>query len=149
VLETFRAQLAAGVPLTVTDRDVMRYLMTREEAILLTVQAGAVGRSGEVLVLDLGEPVRIVDIARRLVADSGGSSEIVFTGLRPGEKLRETLFGAGEIELRRSHPLIAHCEIPPLDVNALAGISEITDTAALRAALARLCALDPSRAPTT
>jgi FlaA1/EpsC-like NDP-sugar epimerase len=148
VLDTFRAQLDAGVPLTVTHPDVTRYLMTREEAIVLTVQAAALGRSGEVLVLDLGDPVRIVDIAKRLVADSGGSSDIVFTGLRPGEKMTETLFGAGEIPTRPFHPLIGHCDVPPLDPDEISNLTTVSDPDALRAALARLCAVDPSRAPT-
>ncbi len=146
VLDTFRAQIRAGVPLTVTHPDVTRYLMTREEAVLLTVQSGALGRSGEVLVLDLGEPVRIVDIARRLMNDSDGSSEIVFTGLRPGEKLFETLFGAGETPTRPFHPLICHCDVPPISPEELDSLGAITDDDALRATLARLCAVDSSRA---
>jgi FlaA1/EpsC-like NDP-sugar epimerase len=149
VLDTFRAQLKAGAPLTVTDPDVTRYLMTREEAVLLTVQSGALGRSGEVLVLDLGEPVRIIDIARRLMADTEGTPDIVITGLRPGEKLREVLFGAGEIEARPFHPLICHCPVPPISPNELDVLATTVDDDALRATLARLCTVDPSRATTS
>jgi FlaA1/EpsC-like NDP-sugar epimerase len=145
VLETFRAQVAAGGPITVTDADVTRYLMTREEAIVLMTQAGAVGRSGEVLVLDLGEPVRILDIAERVAAGSDRPIEIVFTGLRPGEKLRETLFGRGEVATRPFHPLISHCPVPPQDIDGLDDLSAIRDDEELRQALARRWSSDSSR----
>jgi FlaA1/EpsC-like NDP-sugar epimerase len=72
-------------------------------------------RSGEVLVLDMGEPVRIFDVARRLVAQSKKPVRIVFTGLRPGEKLHEELFGDGEHDHRQRHQLISHAAVPPLD----------------------------------
>ena len=71
----------------------------------LVVQAGAVGRSGEALVLDMGSPVRIDDVARRFAAQSERPIEIVYTGLRPGEKLHEVLFGTGELDQRPAHPL--------------------------------------------
>ena len=114
MLTTFRAQIAAGGPITVTDPDVTRYFMTVEEAVQLVIQAGAIGRDGEVLVLDMGEPVRIDDVARRLVAQSERPIEIVYTGLRPGEKLHEVLFGDGEVDDRPRHPLISHVAVPPL-----------------------------------
>jgi FlaA1/EpsC-like NDP-sugar epimerase len=121
VLTTFREQIAAGGPMTVTDRDVTRFFMTIPEAVQLVIQAGAIGRSGEVLVLDMGEPVRIFDVARRMAAQADGSVEIVFTGLRKGEKLHEELFGAGELDHRPRHRLISHALVPPLQ------FSEVTD----------------------
>ena len=108
VLGTFREQIDQGGPVTVTDPDVTRFFMTVQEAVQLVIQAGAIGRSGEVLVLDMGEPVRIYDVARRLVAQSRRPIEIVITGLRPGEKLHEELFGDGEVDVRPRHPLISH-----------------------------------------
>jgi FlaA1/EpsC-like NDP-sugar epimerase len=120
VLSAFRQQIENGGPVTVTDRDVTRYFMTIPEAVQLVVQAGAIGRSGEVLVLDMGEPVRIFDVARRLIGQSAKSVQIVVTGLRPGEKLHEDLFGEGEeIDVRPFHPLISHAPVPILDVDVL------------------------------
>lgn len=114
VLSAFAKQIADGGPVTVTHPDVTRYFMTIPEAVQLVIQAAAIGRAGEVLVLDMGEPVRIVDVARQLIEMSDADVEIVFTGLRPGEKLHEQLFGAGERDERPFHPLISHVEVPPL-----------------------------------
>ncbi|CAN5528518.1 nucleoside-diphosphate sugar epimerase/dehydratase [soil metagenome] len=114
VLSSFRAQIDAGGPVTVTHPDVTRFFMTVEEAVQLVVQAGAVGRDGEALVLDMGEPVGIADVAERLIDESGKRIEIVFTGLRPGEKLHEVLFSAHEEGARPAHPLISHVEVPAL-----------------------------------
>ena len=114
VLTTFREQIANGGPITVTDRDVTRFFMTIPEAVQLVIQAGAIGRTGEVLVLDMGEPVRIFDVARRMAAQSDTHIDIVFTGLRKGEKLHEELFGQGELDHRPRHRLISHALVPPL-----------------------------------
>jgi FlaA1/EpsC-like NDP-sugar epimerase len=114
VLGTFRGQIANGGPLTVTDPDVTRYFMTVEEAVQLVVQAGAIGRPGDVLVLDMGDPVKILRVARLLAARAPRPVEIVFTGLRAGEKLEEDLFGEGEKDDRPLHPLISHVTVPPL-----------------------------------
>jgi dTDP-glucose 4,6-dehydratase len=95
VVHAFRAQIAANGPVTVTHPQVTRFFMTVSEACQLVVQAGAIGRSGEALVLDMGEPVRILDVAQRMIAASGKPVEIVFTGLRPGERLHEELLGDG------------------------------------------------------
>jgi FlaA1/EpsC-like NDP-sugar epimerase len=122
VLTAFEAQIAMGGPVTVTHPDVTRYFMTVEEAVRLVIQAGAVGRSGEALVLDMGEPVRIVDVARRLVDDSGRDIAIEFSGLRPGEKLHEVLLAEGEPDLRPVHDRISHVAVPalaPADVRGL------------------------------
>jgi FlaA1/EpsC-like NDP-sugar epimerase len=114
VLPTFRAQIDAGGPVTVTHHDVTRFFMTVEEAVRLVVQAGAIGEPGEVLVLDMGSPVRIDDVARRLIARSGRSIEVHYTGLRPGEKLHEQLLGIDEIATTRSHPMIMHTRVEPV-----------------------------------
>jgi len=140
VLDTFRSQLDGGGPLTVTHPEVTRYFMTVEEAVQLVVQAGALGGPGEVLVLEMGQPVRIDDVARRLAADAKHPVDITYTGLRPGEKLHERLFGAGELDERPEHPMIAHVVAPPLarsDLYAVLG-EHGTD---LLAALRTLCAM--------
>jgi dTDP-glucose 4,6-dehydratase len=114
VLPTFRAQIDAGGPVTVTHHDVTRYFMTVEEAVRLVVQAGAIGEPGEVLVLDMGSPVRIDDVARRLIARSGRKIEIQYTGLRPGEKLHEQLLSVDEVATTRAHPMIMHTRVEPI-----------------------------------
>ncbi|WP_374675011.1 polysaccharide biosynthesis protein [Ideonella sp.] len=94
VIPKFKAQIAAGGPLTVTHPDIIRYFMTIPEAARLVLQAAAIGETGQVLVLDMGEPVRIVDLARTMIRLAGRTEQdipIVFTGLRPGEKLYEEL----------------------------------------------------------
>jgi FlaA1/EpsC-like NDP-sugar epimerase len=116
VLTSFAKQVADGGPVTVTHPEVTRYFMTIPEAVQLVVQAAAIGRGGEVLVLDMGEPVRIVDVARQLIDMADDDVEIVFTGMRPGEKLHEQLLGTGERDERPFHPLISHVEVPPLAV---------------------------------
>ena len=119
VLTTFTAQVDAGGPLTVTHPDVTRFFMTVEEAVQLVIQAGAIGGPGEALVLDMGEPVRIEQVAQRLAAQSEEPIDIVYTGLRSGEKLHETLFSRTEIGERRSHPLITHVDVAPLAARQL------------------------------
>src|SRR6478672_9362790 len=115
VLTSFRAQLEAGNPLTVTHPDVTRYFMTIEEAVQLVIQAGAIGSDGHALVLDMGEPVRIYDVARQLASSVNPELPIVFTGLRPGEKLHEDLFCDRERASQSQHELIRCVDVPPLD----------------------------------
>jgi FlaA1/EpsC-like NDP-sugar epimerase len=119
VLMAFASQIEAGGPVTVTDPEVTRYFMTVEEAVQLVIQAGAVGRDGEALVLDMGEPVCIDDVARRLIAEADRPIEVVYTGLRDGEKLHEVLFGSGEDGTSPIHPRISHVPVPPLAVHHL------------------------------
>lgn len=120
MLPTFIAQIEAGGPITVTDPDVTRYFMTIPEACELVIQAGAIGRAGEVLILDMGRPVRILDVAKRMIAMSGRPTEIVFTGLRAGEKLHEELIGVAEKGERPFHRQVTHTAVPPLDPDRLA-----------------------------
>ncbi|NLI01366.1 MAG: polysaccharide biosynthesis protein, partial [Chthonomonadales bacterium] len=115
VLYTFKAQIDQGGPVMVTHPEVTRYFMTIPEACELVLQAGAIGRPGDVLVLDMGEPVKIVDVAERLIAESGRDIEIEFTGLRPGEKLHEVLFSEHEEGTTSGHPLISGVSVPDLD----------------------------------
>jgi FlaA1/EpsC-like NDP-sugar epimerase len=113
-LETFEQQIAEGGPVTVTHPDVTRYFMAVREAVRLTMQAAAIGRSGEVLVLDMGTPVNVLDIAKQLVEQSGQDVEIVFTGLRAGEKMHEVLLNEGEWANRPFNPMIDHVSVQPL-----------------------------------
>ncbi|WP_290217844.1 nucleoside-diphosphate sugar epimerase/dehydratase [Corynebacterium atrinae] len=115
VLHSFSSQIERGGPITVTDPSVERYFMTIPEACALVIQAGSFGAPGEVLVLDMGEPVKIVDVAQRMVEMSGEDIEIVFTGLRPGEKMSEILLNSDELSRRPFHPLVSHVSVPPCE----------------------------------
>ena len=114
VLETFARQIQDGSPVTVTDVRASRYFMSISEAVELVIQAGAIGGRGDSLVLDMGEPVLIVELAERLAELAGRRIEVVETGLRPGEKVTETLLGQDERGRRPHHPLITHVPVPPL-----------------------------------
>lgn len=143
VLSTFRKQVADGVALTVTDPNVTRFFMLIEEAVQLVIQAGAIGQPGEVLVLDMGEPVRIADVAQTLIRRSGRQLDIIYTGLRPGEKLHEDLLSPDETDLRPSHPLITQAYVPPLAPVSAAALSTESERASLISDLALLCAASP------
>lgn len=114
MLPTFQALIENGGPVTVTHPDVTRYFMTIPEACQLVIQAGGIGRAGEVLILDMGEPVKILDIAKRMIAISGKDVEIVYTGLREGEKLHEELVGIKENLERPFHHQISHATVDHL-----------------------------------
>jgi FlaA1/EpsC-like NDP-sugar epimerase len=110
VVQVFRQQIAAGGPLTVTHPDIRRYFMTIPEAARLVIQAGAIGEDGQILLLDMGEPIRILDLAIDMIRLSGlrpgVDVKIEFVGLRPGEKMFEELHAAGELRLPTGHPKI-------------------------------------------
>jgi FlaA1/EpsC-like NDP-sugar epimerase len=114
VLRSFESQAAQGLPITVTHPDITRYFMTIAEASRLVIYAGAIGDPGEVLILDMGEPVRILDVAERFANQHEPPLEIIFTGLRPNEKLHEDLIAIDELGERRVHKLITHVPAPPL-----------------------------------
>ncbi len=137
VLTTFSAQIAAGGPVTITDPDVTRFFMTVDEAVQLVIQAAVIGEDGEALVLDMGEPVKIMDVAAQMIEQSGEDIDVLVTGLKPGEKLHEVLFAQGEDDLRPTHPLVSHVSVPLVDVSvtSLAQHAEASDTmAAMRSA---------------
>ncbi len=147
VLTTFQAQLKAGGPLTVTHPDVTRYFMTVEEACELVIQAGAIGRPGEALVLDMGTPVRIAHVAERLASQAQRPVRIVYTGLRRGEKLHEVLLGAREVDERPIHPTISHVPVPPLDPLEVRSLDPSEPTDALVKAMSYLCLSEAAPSP--
>ena len=119
VITIFRRQIERGGPVTVTDKEMTRFFMTIAEAAQLVVQAGAHGGRGEIFVLDMGEPVKIVDLARRMIELSGKEPDrdvaIEFTGIRAGEKVHEELFGPEETIAATEHPKILRASRPPID----------------------------------
>ncbi|MBU9723070.1 polysaccharide biosynthesis protein [Bacillus alkalicola] len=122
VIPLFKKQIAAGGPVTVTHPEMERYFMTIPEASRLVMQAGAIAKGGEVFVLDMGEPVKIVDLAKNLIRLSGFSEdeiEIKFSGMRPGEKLFEELLGADEVHDEQIYPMIYRGKTPPINVNVI------------------------------
>lgn len=119
MLPTFTRLIEQGGPLTVTHPDVTRYFMTIPEACQLVLQAGGIGSTGEVLILDMGEPVKILNIAKRMIAMSGKDIEIVYTGLREGEKLHEELISEHEDARPSAHPLISRTAVEPLSISEL------------------------------
>ncbi|HXV12884.1 MAG TPA: nucleoside-diphosphate sugar epimerase/dehydratase [Candidatus Krumholzibacteria bacterium] len=150
VVPLFVAQIRAGGPVTVSHEDATRYFMSLKEACMLVIQASLMGEGGEIFILRMGEPIRIAELARDLIALSGhkaGDIRIEFTGLRPGEKLHESLVAEGEetIASRHENILRTASRVPPraeLDaaLETLATLAAAGDDDAIRAELARIIA---------
>jgi FlaA1/EpsC-like NDP-sugar epimerase len=154
VVPLFREQIKNGGPITLTHEDITRYFMTIPEAAQLVIQAGAMGTGGDVFVLDMGEPVRIADLARRMVELSGlklrdaanpeGDIEVTVTGLRPGEKLyEELLIGDNPKPTQHSRIMKANEEFLPWDelqgrLNVLQNCMQTNDVPAIRGLLQEL-----------
>lgn len=122
VIPLFKQQIAAGGPVTVTHPDMTRYFMTIPEASRLVLQAGAIAQGGETFVLDMGEPVKIVDLAKNLIRLSGYSETdipIEYTGMRPGEKLFEELLGENEVHKQQIYPMIYRGKTPPVRIEVV------------------------------
>ncbi|HEY4224142.1 MAG TPA: UDP-N-acetylglucosamine 4,6-dehydratase family protein, partial [Myxococcota bacterium] len=155
VVPIFKEQIARGGPVTVTHEDMTRYFMTIPEASQLVLQAGTMGKGGEIFVLDMGEPVKIVDLARDLITLSGlrpgVDVQIEITGLRPGEKLFEELAVDGENVDKTKHPKIFIGRLRVVDLAALAqSLSELAthvDDADPAQLIASMRALVPEYAP--
>ncbi len=134
VVPTFLRQIRAGGPVKVTHPEMTRYFMTIPEAVQLVLQAGALGTGGEVFVLDMGEPVRIVDLARDLIRLSGLREDIdvkiQFTGPRPGEKLFEEVFLSGEEVTATQHPKVLRVKHAEVRAGTEEGVARIIDAAA-------------------
>ena len=134
VIPIFREQIERGGPVTVTHPDMTRYFMTIPEASQLVLQTGAMGHGGEICILDMGEPVRIVDLAKDMITLSGfrpgEEIEIVYSGVRPGEKLFEELQTVGENIAKTRHPKIFIGRISGLSGDQLAeGIARLEQLA--------------------
>jgi len=125
VIETFRFQIENGGPVTVTDETVTRFFMTIREAVHLVLQAAVIGTHGETLILDMGSPIKIVDLAQHMINRSGRSINIEFTGLRPGEKAHEVLVSLTELATPTSHELVTSSRVSQL---ALPGQTDFTQT---------------------
>ncbi|MDE6263452.1 MAG: polysaccharide biosynthesis protein, partial [Muribaculaceae bacterium] len=141
VVPLFMEQLESGGPLTVTHRDVVRYFMLISEACALVILAALIGSGGEIFVFDMGQPVRIADLARRMIALWGrGHERISYIGLRPGEKLYEEVLTSDELTLPGPHPLLkiarvrqaVYSEVGPA-IEELLRASRETDSEAVRA----------------
>ncbi|MBM6545760.1 polysaccharide biosynthesis protein [Janibacter sp. YIM B02568] len=116
VITAFTAQIEQGGPVTVTHPDVERYFMLIPEACQLVLQSAAIGRDGEVMVLEMGNPVKIDEVAKTLISMSGRKDvEIAYTGLRPGEKMSEELFTPGESIKGTGHELVSSVDVPRLE----------------------------------
>ncbi len=128
VIPTFMRQIAAGGPVTITHPEMTRYFMTIPEAVQLVLQAGAMGTGGEVFALDMGEPIRVIDLARDLIRLSGVSEqdiEIRFTGMRPGEKLYEEVFFDEENASPTEHPKVLRARNAELHIARQGSLSAL------------------------
>jgi len=123
VIPLFKKQLERGGPITVTHPEIERFFMTIPEASQLILQAAVLGAGGEIFVLDMGQPIKIRYLAEQLIRLAGKipgkDIEIVYTGLRPGEKLHETLYSASENVDDRKHKFIMHARVEPMQVGEI------------------------------
>jgi FlaA1/EpsC-like NDP-sugar epimerase len=157
VIPLFRRQIERGGPVTVTDPEMTRFFMTIPEAVALVIQAGAIGGRGRILVLDMGEPIRIVDLARNMIRLSGKEPdrdvEITYIGARPGEKIHEELFAEGETWKPTVHPKIVALDVSPVDRvwldSRLDELEELVETGETLELVGRLAAVvrEPVRLP--
>jgi FlaA1/EpsC-like NDP-sugar epimerase len=155
VVPTFRRQIAAGGPVTVTHPEATRYFMTIPEAVQLVLMAGAMGEGGETFLLQMGQPVRIIDLARHLIELSGLRPDedirVVFTGLRPGEKLHEELKDSSEEALPTpNEKIMALTGVEPLgddDWDSLGALEDAALEGHLDAAMSTLRRLVPDYTP--
>lgn len=155
VIPIFKEQIARGGPVTVTHPDMTRYFMTIPEAAQLVLQAGTMGQGGDIFVLDMGEPVKIVDLAREMITLSGlrpdVDIEVTFTGMRPGEKLYEELLIEGEDVMPTDHPKIGIWRHRAEDWEALCAqmqsLIDIADTATAEEIRERLGCIVPEYQP--
>jgi FlaA1/EpsC-like NDP-sugar epimerase len=138
VIDSFTDQVRRGGPVTVTHPDVTRYFMTIPEAVQLVLQAAAIGRGGDALVLEMGDPVRIADVARQLIAYSHRNIEIVYTGLRHGEKLEEALFSVDETPCKTENDYVSRVCVPGLSYDDVDILSQVSQEGALALAMERL-----------
>ena len=148
VIPIFRKQIERGGPVTVTNADMTRFFMTIPEASSLVVQAGAMGGRGQVYVLDMGEPVKILDLAKQMIRLSGRNEAdipIVFTGARAGEKVHEVLWNEGETVGPTSHPKIMRAARPQIDTSwlgeALAELERLVEEGDTLGVVAKLRAM--------
>ena len=158
VIPLFKKQIARGGPVTVTHPEMTRYFMTIPEAVQLVIQAGAIGKTGDVYVLDVGTPVSVLEVARSMIRLSGKEPDseiaIEFIGVRPGEKLHEELWAGDERPVPTSHSEILRCESRSIDpewleeeIAKLERLVEADDVLGVVAKLGELTR-DPRRAPT-
>ena len=146
VIPLFRRQISLGGPVTVTHPEMERYFMTIPESVQLVIQAGALGKSGDIFVLDMGDPVKILDLAQNMIRLSGKEPDrdvpIEFIGARPGEKLKEELWGDGEVSTATSHPKILRASSAPIDPvwldEELADLERLVETGETVDVVARL-----------
>jgi FlaA1/EpsC-like NDP-sugar epimerase len=141
VLNAFQKQLERGGPLTVTHPDVTRYFMTVEESVQLVLHAGAIGEGGQVLVLNMGEPVHIAEVAEQLAQTVDPPCPIEFVGLRQGEKMHEELFAKAEKSQLTVHPLIRSVGVPALDGDCVRYFPATISSERAADALVELCAV--------
>ena len=159
VIPLFRRQIERGGPVTVTDAEMTRFFMTIPEAVALVIQAGAIGGRGRIMVLDMGEPIRIVDLARNMIRLSGKEPDrdvqITFIGARPGEKIHEELFAEGETWKPTTHPKIVALDVSPVERAWLEGkldeLERLVETGDTLELVGRLAAIvrEPNGAPET